>query len=47
MEPSEYKCFSCNHAISKDYLRKKVRCPYCGSKILFKARDAPTKVKAR
>jgi len=30
-----------------DYLRKKVRCPYCGSKILFKPRSISTKIKAR
>ena len=43
----EYKCFFCNRAISDTLLRKKVRCPYCGSKILFKPRTASTKVKAR
>ncbi len=43
----EYRCFSCNKKVSIDYLRKKIRCPYCGSKILFKPRIAPTKVKAR
>ncbi|MBW3000021.1 DNA-directed RNA polymerase subunit P [Candidatus Woesearchaeota archaeon] len=44
---SEYKCFFCNKVISKDYIRKNVRCPYCGSKILFKSREVATKVKAR
>lgn len=43
----EYKCFNCNRRVSDSYLRKKVRCPYCGSKILFKARSVITKVKAR
>lgn len=42
----EYKCFQCNKKISKDLLRKKIRCPYCGSKILFKPRVSITKVKA-
>ena len=42
----EYKCFECNKKISPDYLRKKVRSPYCGSKILFKPRAGITKVKA-
>ena len=43
----EYKCFQCDKKVSDDYLRKKIRCPYCGSKILFKARTVATKVKAR
>jgi DNA-directed RNA polymerase subunit RPC12/RpoP len=43
----EYKCFDCNKKVGADYLRKKVRCPYCGSKMLFKPRNVITKVKAR
>ncbi|MBR9677466.1 DNA-directed RNA polymerase subunit P [Candidatus Woesearchaeota archaeon] len=42
-----YKCFHCNKEVSMDYLRKKVRCPYCGSKMLFKPRTRVTKVLAR
>lgn len=42
-----YKCFFCNKEIKETYLRKKVRCPYCGSKILFKKRSIGTKIKAR
>ncbi len=44
---STYKCLNCNKNVSQDYLRKKIRCPYCGSKILFKPRISTTKVKAR
>lgn len=44
---SEYKCFNCGKIISEDYIRKKVRCPYCGSKIIFKARTKPNEVVAR
>ncbi|MBR9690103.1 DNA-directed RNA polymerase subunit P [Candidatus Woesearchaeota archaeon] len=44
---TEYKCFQCNKVVAQTYLRKKVRCPYCGSKILFKPRVSITKVKAR
>jgi len=29
-----------------EYLKKKVRCPYCGSKILYKPKMVSTKVKA-
>ncbi|MBW2971174.1 DNA-directed RNA polymerase subunit P [Candidatus Woesearchaeota archaeon] len=43
----EYKCFSCNKKIKFDSLRKRIRCPYCGSKMLFKPRTALTKVQAR
>ena len=42
-----YKCFSCNHKISDETLGKRIRCPYCGSKMLFKSRSTITKVKAR
>ncbi|MBT3463614.1 DNA-directed RNA polymerase subunit P [archaeon] len=43
-----YKCFNCNKDIERTTLRKRVRCPYCGYKILFKPRLVPsTKVIAR
>ena len=44
---AEYKCFDCNKKVAMDYLRKRVRCPYCGSKILFKSRNFNTKIKSR
>ncbi|MEA3399187.1 MAG: hypothetical protein U9R00_01590 [Patescibacteria group bacterium] len=44
---SEYKCFTCSKIINEDYIKKKVRCPYCGSKIIFKARTKPNTVNAR
>ncbi|MFH1072101.1 MAG: DNA-directed RNA polymerase subunit P [Nanoarchaeota archaeon] len=44
---SEYKCFSCNKTISEANIKKKVRCIYCGSKMIFKSRITITKVKAR
>lgn len=43
----EYKCFDCGKKVSTDYLRKRVRCPYCGSKMLYKTRTTSTNVKAR
>ena len=43
----EYKCFDCNHVVEQEFLRKRVRCPYCGGKMLFKTRTAITKIKAR
>jgi len=33
-------------SIKQDYLKKKVRCPYCGYKILYKPRTINTKVPA-
>lgn len=41
-----YKCFDCGTKVKKDYIKKKIRCPYCGSKILFKPRTVSTNVKA-
>ena len=43
---ADYKCFGCNKEVSPDYLRKRVRCPYCGSKIVFKMRTRSTTIKA-
>ena len=42
----EYKCMDCNKKVSQDYLRKKIRCPYCGYRILFKVRSVRTTIKA-
>ncbi|HOI18595.1 MAG TPA: DNA-directed RNA polymerase subunit P [Candidatus Woesearchaeota archaeon] len=41
-----YKCFSCGKDIDSNLIRKRVRCPYCGGKILFKPRTRNTTVKA-
>ncbi len=43
---ADYKCFSCAKEVSPDYLRKRVRCPYCGCKIIYKPRTRSTVVKA-
>ncbi|MDA1197379.1 MAG: DNA-directed RNA polymerase subunit P [Nanoarchaeota archaeon] len=43
----DYKCFSCHKKVGQEILRKRVRCPYCGSKMLFKQRSLITKIKAR
>lgn len=42
----QYKCFNCNKEIDDTTLRKRVRCIYCDSKLLFKPRTTITKVKA-
>lgn len=44
---TDYKCFDCDKKISGSYVKKKVRCIYCGSKIIYKERSLPTKVSAR
>jgi len=41
-----YKCFQCGKSVKPDYIKKRVRCPYCGSKILFKPRNISSTVKA-
>jgi len=43
----EYKCFNCGRAIDSTQVKKRVRCLYCGSKILFKPKKISSKVKAR
>jgi len=44
---SAYKCFQCGKKIKDEYVKKKIRCPYCGSKLIFKARSKIVEVKAR
>ena len=41
-----HKCLDCGKVIKEEYIKKKVRCPYCGSKILYKPRVVSSKVKA-
>lgn len=44
---AEYVCYNCNEKLGMEDAQK-VRCPYCGSKILIKKRPKITKiVKAR
>jgi DNA-directed RNA polymerase subunit RPC12/RpoP len=44
---SEYKCFDCKKIIKPEHIRRRVRCIYCGSKLIFKPREKPSKIKAR
>lgn len=41
-----YKCFNCGKELSEESLRKRVRCIYCGYKIVYKTRTKPTSVEA-
>ncbi|MFT4309814.1 MAG: DNA-directed RNA polymerase subunit P [Candidatus Woesearchaeota archaeon] len=43
---ADYKCFECSKQVPSNLVRRRVRCPYCGSKILFKPRTRITKVTA-
>lgn len=42
----EYKCFHCDKKVGEEFLRKKIRCPYCGSKMVYKPRIKPSVVRA-
>ncbi|RME52957.1 DNA-directed RNA polymerase subunit P [Candidatus Woesearchaeota archaeon] len=44
---SNYKCFQCNKVIKDMHIKRRVRCVYCGSKIVFKERSTATTVVAR
>jgi len=41
-----YKCFNCGKEVKKEYVKRKVRCPYCGGRIIYKPRTVETIVKA-
>jgi len=39
---TDYKCFNCKKHVKPDYIKKKIRCPYCGYKVLYKERSVST-----
>lgn len=41
-----YQCMSCKKDISHEEVKRRVRCPHCGSKILFKPQTARITVEA-
>jgi len=44
----EYTCYYCQKKVTLEDIKRRVRCPYCGSKVLFKDRLEVGKiVKAR
>ncbi len=43
---TDYKCFNCKKVVKIEYVKKKIRCPYCGYKILYKEKSIATKIKA-
>ncbi|MBI4140164.1 DNA-directed RNA polymerase subunit P [Candidatus Woesearchaeota archaeon] len=42
-----YTCFYCRKEVPDELRGKKIRCPYCGNKVLIKERGVTTKVSAR
>jgi len=42
-----YRCFFCGKDIKNEQIRKRVRCLYCGSKIIYKDRTSINKILAR
>ena len=42
-----YKCLTCDKKVALTMMGRKVRCPYCGGKMLYKQRAAGTKIVAR
>jgi len=41
-----YHCMDCQKEIKHELVKKRVRCPYCGSKIVYKPRTTSTVVDA-
>ncbi len=41
-----YMCLDCQKEIKFEIVKKRVRCPYCGSKILYKPRSTSAVVEA-
>ncbi|PIO00244.1 DNA-directed RNA polymerase subunit P [archaeon CG10_big_fil_rev_8_21_14_0_10_43_11] len=39
----DYKCFDCGRTVEAEHVRRRVRCPYCSSKILLKQRPSVRK----
>jgi len=42
---TSYKCFQCGKNVKQEYIKKKIRCPYCGYRVLFKERTVTKKIK--
>lgn len=37
-----YKCFDCKKEVPKNLVERKIRCPHCGYKVLFKVQNRET-----
>lgn len=43
---ANYNCLECQKEVPFETVKKRVRCPYCGSKILYKPKITQTVVDA-
>ncbi len=43
---TSYMCLDCQKEIKFELVKKRVRCPYCGSKILYKPRITSSVIEA-
>lgn len=41
-----YTCMDCSKNVGDEFIRKRVRCPYCGGKMLYKTTDQPRVIKS-
>ena len=41
-----YQCIECHKEVKSENIRKRVRCSFCGSKILYKPRSVSVSVEA-
>lgn len=41
-----YTCIECQKEVKSEDVKKRVRCPFCGSKILYKKKITASVVKA-
>jgi DNA-directed RNA polymerase subunit RPC12/RpoP len=41
-----YKCIECQNDVKSEDVKRRVRCPYCGNKILYKPRTISSVVPA-
>ena len=42
-----YVCFNCGKKVDAETTKTRVRCPYCGGKVLYKDRKTVVKIKAK
>lgn len=41
-----YKCLECHKEVPSETVKRRVRCPHCGSKILYKPRIISATIEA-
>lgn len=41
-----YRCFGCQKEVPQEFVRRRIRCPFCDSKIIYKPRTTTTVVEA-